>query len=107
MTGFFLPPSPGGDRDPELAYSELRARAEERTGSVPRDRRIAEIECRRSGQDCCLRVGDTDAANGMLVAAIIQTGRDTYTVHHVAATDELQAPAVLQRTDVYSVTDFG
>jgi hypothetical protein len=52
-------------------------------------------------------VGESDAANGRTVAAIIQLGRDTYTVHHVPVTlGEPLLPTVLQRTDVYSVTDF-
>jgi hypothetical protein len=107
MAPFFLPLSPGGDTTAEQAYRELRELAEECTGSTSRERRIEEIECRRRGRDCLLRVGESDAANGRMVAAIIQLGRDTYTVHHVPMTPgEPLRPTVLQRSDIYSVTDF-
>jgi hypothetical protein len=107
MATFFLPLAPAGDTASEQAYRELREQAEECTGSHARDRRIHEIECRRRGRDCRLRVGESDAANGKVVSAIIQLGRDTYTVHHVPTEPgEPLAPTVLQRTDVYSVTDF-
>jgi hypothetical protein len=106
MPQFFMPPSPAGDTAAEQAYSQLREYAEECTGSTARNRRIHEIECRLSGRDCLLRVGEPDAANGMTVVAIIQVGRDTYTVHHLAGLDQPVAPTVLQRTDIYSVTEF-
>ena len=107
MAAFLLPLLPAGATAAEQAYRELREQAEEGTGSQSRDRRIHEIECRRRGRDCRLRVGESDAANGRVVSAIIQLGRDTYTVHHVPGEPgELLAPTVLQRTDVYSVTEF-
>jgi hypothetical protein len=108
MAGFFIPLSPGGATAAEQAYLDLRDQAEECIGSASRDRRIQEIECRRRGRDCRLRVGESDAANGMMVAAIFQLGRDTYTVHHVPLEpgEPPLMPTVLQRTDVYSVTDF-
>jgi hypothetical protein len=106
MARFFLPPSEAGTAA-ETAYSELRALAEECTGAAARDRRIEEIECRHHGRDCTLRVGESDDANGRTVAAIIQLGRDTYTVHHVRPdSEDAIAPTVLQRTAIYSVTDF-
>jgi hypothetical protein len=40
------------------------------------------------------------------VEAILQLGRDTYTIHHVQSDEDRVAPTVLQRTDVYSVIDF-
>ncbi|HTU78253.1 MAG TPA: hypothetical protein VMF09_05780 [Solirubrobacteraceae bacterium] len=106
MTRFFLP-SPKGGAGVERVYSSLREQAEECTGSVSRDRRILEIECRRQGLDCRLRVGEPDAIDGRTVAAILQLGRDTYTVHHVPSEPgQSTAPTVLQRTEVYSVADF-
>jgi hypothetical protein len=106
MTGFFLPRA-GAGGGVERAYLELREQAEACIGSPSRERRIHEIECRREGVDCCLRVGEPDAANGRTIAAILQLGRDTYTVHHLPADREaVSAPVVLQRTDIYSVTDF-
>lgn len=107
MTPFFLPSSERGDEAAENEYRKLRDEAEACTGSVSRDRRIHEIECRRQGLDCLLRVGDADAINGRTVAAILQLGRDTYTVHHVASEPgPPSAPTVLQRSEVYCVADF-
>jgi hypothetical protein len=106
MAPFFLPASADG-ADAEQTYADLREQAEQCTGTASRNRRIEEIECRRSGRDCLLRVGEPDAANGRMVAAIIQLGRDTYTVHHVPTSSaDSVAPTVLQRTDVYSVGEF-
>lgn len=104
---FFLPSPAGADATIEQRYSEFREQAEACTGSTSRDRRIREIECRRDGHDCLLRVGDRDAVDGRTIAAILQLGRDTYTVHHLPGdADELVAPTVLRRNDVYSVADF-
>ncbi|MGO9488801.1 MAG: hypothetical protein ACLQBB_07215 [Solirubrobacteraceae bacterium] len=106
MSSFFLPPSPGCPAD-EQAYADLRELAESYTGSPSNDRRIEQVECRRRGRDCTLRVGEADATNGRTVAAIIQLGRDTYTVHHMPAEPgEPLEPTVLQRTEIYSVTEF-
>lgn len=107
MARFFIPPdsdsSPGGER----AYRDLRDQAEACIGAVSRERRIEGIQCRRSGRDCLLRVGELDAGNGQTVAAIIQVGRDAYTVHHLGAgLGPPPDPIVLRRSDVYSVTDF-
>jgi len=104
MTHFFVPPLAADDA--ESAYQALRAHAEACTGIPSRDRRIEEIECRQRGVDCRLRVGESDAGNGKIVEAILQLGRDLYTVHHVQSDRALAAPTVLQRTEVYSVTDF-
>jgi hypothetical protein len=42
-----------------------------------------------------------------MVAAILQLGRDTYTVHHLPSDGgQRTTPTVLQRTEVYSVSDF-
>ncbi|MEA2315089.1 MAG: hypothetical protein QOI03_1781 [Solirubrobacteraceae bacterium] len=107
MTPFFLPEVHAGDPAGELAYDELRRQAEACTGFHARDRRIVEIECRHRGVDRRLRVGESDAENGMTVEAILQLGRDVYTVHHLQTTKAAQsAPKVLRRTEVYSVVDF-
>ena len=90
----------------ERAYEALREQAEECTGVSSRDRRIQEIECRHLGVDRRLRVGESDAGNGKTVEAIFQLGRDVYTVHHAQSGADRSAPTVLQRTNVYSVTDF-
>lgn len=107
MTRFFLPWSPKGDAGPEGVYRTLRDEAEACTGSVSRERRIHAIECRRQGLDCRLSVGEPDAIDGRTVAAILQLGRDTYTVHHVPSEPgQSTVPTVLLRTEVYSVADF-
>ncbi len=106
MTGFFLPSAPKGG-GAEQVYRELREQAESCTGSVAHERRIREIECRRQGLDHRLCVGEPDAIDGRTVAAILQLGRDTYTVHHVPSeSGQETAPTVLQRAEVYSVADF-
>jgi hypothetical protein len=104
MTRFFVPPL--AQDDAERAYRALRDHAEACTGVSSRDRRIHEIECRHQGVDRRLRVGESDARNGKVVEAILQLGRDMYTVHHLETDRARAAPIVLQRTDVYSVTDF-
>jgi len=107
MAPFFLPPLPASSTEAEDAYRDLRAQAEACTGAVSRERRIELVQCRRRGRDCLLQVGEPDASDGRTVAAIIQVGRGTYTVHHVGATSrESHDPVVLQQSDVYSVTDF-
>src|SRR5438874_1512746 len=104
MTQFFVPAL--AQDDAERAYQALREQAEACTGVSSRDRRIQEIECRRQGVDRRLRVGEADAGNGKIVEAILQLGRDIYTIHHVESDRGHAAPTVLQRTDVYCVTDF-
>jgi hypothetical protein len=107
MARFFVPPLP--DRSPatELAYGELCDEAEACTGAVARERRIEVVECRRSGRDCLLQVGEPDIATGRTVAAIIQVGRGTYTVHHVRAhPGESPESVVVQQSEIYSITDF-
>jgi hypothetical protein len=106
MASFFLP-SAANEAAAESDYGALRDHAEAATGLQSRGRRIHEIDCRRQGRDCQLRVGEPDADNGRMVAAILQLGRDAYTVHHVASGPDPTMPlTVLRRTDVYSVTDF-
>ena len=105
MTNFFVPQR--APDDAERIYLALREEAEVCTGGVSRDRRIQEVECRYRGVDRHVRVGEADATNGKVVEAILQLGRDVYTVHHVQPQDaERSAPTVLQRTDIYAVTDF-
>jgi hypothetical protein len=107
MTPFFMPLPPKDDTGAENAYRTFRDQAEACTGSVSRERRIHELECRREGLDHRLCVGEPDAIDGRTVAAILQLGRDTYTVHHLASEpDQSTVPTVLQRTEVYSVADF-
>lgn len=107
MSAFFLPDLLHDNPASERAYRAFRDQAEACTGAVCRDRRIRTIECRQHGVDRELSVGEPDAANGKTVAAILQLGRGTYTVHHLCPAREQPAdPTVLQRTEVYSVTNF-
>jgi hypothetical protein len=107
MGRFFIPSLVDGVHAGEQSYREMRDQAEVCIGAVSRDRRIEGLECRRSGHDCLLRVGELDTGNGRTVAAIIQVGRGTYTVHHLRADPgEPAEPVVLQQSEVYSVTDF-
>jgi hypothetical protein len=104
---FFVPPLPSRSPATEHAYRELCDQAEACTGAVARERRIQVVQCRRSGHDCMLQVGEPDVATGRTVAAIIQVGRSMYTVHHVGAyPGESLDPVVLQQSEVYSTTDF-
>lgn len=82
----------------------LRDQAEECTGGVVRERRIAEIDCRYLGADHRLRVGEPDVKGGAVVEAIFQLGRDQFTIHHCSE-GPLGAPVVLRQKDVYTVTD--
>jgi hypothetical protein len=107
MARFFIPPLSDGGAAAERSYRELRDQAEACTGAVSRERRIEGLLCRRSGRDCNLRVGELDSGNGQTVAAIIQLGRDTYTVHHLTANlSRPPDPLVLRKSDVYTITDF-
>jgi hypothetical protein len=108
VTSFFLPSSATDTRGgSELAYATLREEAEACTGSISSERRIHEIECRLRGRDRRLRVGERDASDGRMIAAILKLGRDAYTVHHLpAAAGPNGEPLVLRRTEVYSVSDF-
>ncbi|HXB15645.1 MAG TPA: hypothetical protein VNV44_07845 [Solirubrobacteraceae bacterium] len=107
MARFFVPPLPDGAPAAERAYRELRDQAEASTGAVSRDRRIEGVLYRCSGRDCQLRVGELDVGNGRMVVAIIQVGRDAYTVHHLAGdATRPSEPVVLHGSDIYSVTDF-
>jgi hypothetical protein len=107
MARFFVPPLQDGGAAAERTYRELRDEAEACIGLVSSERRIEGVLYRRSGRDCELRVGELDTSNGQTVAAIIQLGRGTYTVHHIAA-DSRQPPEplVLRRSDVYTITEF-
>ena len=107
MGSFFIPHEHEGVPATERAYRQLRDEAEVHTGAVSRDRRIEGVVCRRSGRDRVLRVGELDDGNGQMVTAIIQVGRGTFTVHHLAAEESPPtAPVVLNQSDIYSVTDF-
>lgn len=90
----------------EPAYEELRHQAEAHTGEVSNKRRIQEIECRYGGADHRVRIGEPGEAPGMVVAAIFQLGRNTFTIHHDRPEGVPDTPVVLNKKDVYSVAEF-
>lgn len=103
MTAFFIPHVRAGSST-EQAYEGYCRRAEHVTGCLVRDRRIFKLWCRRGATDYEAEVGHTDAVAGGTVLAILQLGRDHYTIHCVdAATAD---PIVVDRHHVYAVTDF-
>lgn len=107
MARFFIPPLEDGASAAERMYRGRRDEAEACIGAVSSERRIEGVLCRRNGRDCELRVGELDTGNGHTVAAIIQLGRGTYTVHHLTEdSPQPPAPLVLHQSDVYTVTEF-
>lgn len=107
MARFFIPPLQDDAAAAERTYRELRDGAEAHIGVASRERLIEGVMCRRSGRDCELRVGELDTGNGRTVAAIIQLGRGTYTVHHISAeSHQPPEPLVLHQAEVYAVNDF-
>ena len=87
-------------------HLQERQHAEATTGARVRDLHIREIDYRYRGADRHVCVGDRDLAQGTVVSAIFQLGRDGYTIHHRRADETLLAPIVLNRIDVYAVTAF-
>ena len=99
---FFLPGCAG--RACELEYARLQACAERATGAAPTGERIHGVACRMDGKDCTLQVGDAHPVDGSQVIAIIDLGR--HMPYGVFTAADLEAPAMLQRKCVYSVTLF-
>jgi hypothetical protein len=107
VTPFFVAQLNPGDPAAENLYRSLRNHAEACTGGVSRERRIHELDCRYEGTDRRITVGECDGPGGSIVQAILQLGRDTFTVHHVSsALEDPTPPTVLRRGDIYSVTEF-
>jgi hypothetical protein len=108
VTGFFIP-GVGRDRTKvEDAYERIRDAAEADTGHRPTQRRIFKIDCRRKGQDYEAKVGKRDQLDGRMVVAILELGRDVYTIRCTRSAGARQPePIVVGKGQVYSVTDFG
>jgi hypothetical protein len=107
LTAFFIPGLETDVPAAERLYDDLRTHAQARAGGVPHKRRIFGIACRRQGADCTIEVGDSRATDGRVVMAILQVGRDGFTIH----TRDPEDPSVegmieISRRTVYSVTDF-
>lgn len=105
VTAFFIPHADAG-AGTERAYDAYCRRAEYATGCLVSDRRIFKLWCRRGATDYEAEVGNTDAIAGGTVQAILQVGRDQYTIHCGNGTAETNDPIVVDRHQVYSVTDF-
>jgi hypothetical protein len=107
LTAFFIPGLDSDVAGVERFYADLRESAEAEAGSVAHKRRILRIACRRHGADCTIEVGAAEALGGATVVAILQLGRDAYTVHCRDPADpaRLKTIAISRRT-VYAVTDF-
>jgi hypothetical protein len=105
LTSFFIPghDGPGAER----MYEELRAQAEAASGMVAHKRRIHRVMCRRNGADTTIEVGSEQLLDGQRVMAILQVGRELYTVH-CEDPDEpgRQTTIELAKRTVYAVTDF-
>jgi hypothetical protein len=107
VTSFFIP---GYEKDQAAAedfYEGLRAQAGDQTGAVAHDRRIESMLCRREGVDRTIAVGDRDAIEGETILAILQVGREGFTIHTKAtANGGGQRTIEMGRRSVYSVSDF-
>ena len=99
---FFVPGTSGAAGERE--YARLQACAERVTGVAPTGERIHAVACRMDGKDCTLQVGEPHPVDGTQVIAIIDLGR--HAPYGVFSTADLDAPAMLQRKCVYSVTSF-
>lgn len=107
MTAFFIPGLETDVDRAERLYGDLRSDAEASSGGVAHKRRIFRLACRRQGADCTIEVGDAEMMEGRLVIAILQFGRETFTIHRCDPTDPTSLDTVeISRRTVYAVTDF-
>ena len=103
VTAFFVP---GIERRrQETEYGRLRGCAHRATGSTPSDIRIHGLACRLGGRDCTIEVGQSHPIDGSEVLAILDLGRQL--PYGVFTSADPDAPALLIRKQVYSVTEFG
>ncbi len=105
LTPFYIPGREG--REAERIYDDLRAEAESESGMVAHKRRIHRVMCRRGGADTTIEVGAEDLLDAHRVLAILQVGRELYTVHleDVAVPSQRRTIELAKRT-VYAVDDF-
>lgn len=107
MTAFFIPSIEPGDPTSERVYQQLRLSAEADTECTAHQRRIFQIMCRRNGVDQTVRVGDPDGSDGDVVLAILELGRELFTIHSADPENAAgAAPVTLSRRAVYSVIEF-
>jgi hypothetical protein len=107
LTSFFVP---GYESDPsgaERLYDDLRTETESASGMVAHKRRIHRVMCRRSGADTTIEVGSEQLLDGHRVVAILQVGRELYTVHCDDPDEPGRTTTIeLAKRTVYAVTDF-
>jgi hypothetical protein len=107
LTRFFLPGRESKRVGTEAAYESLRAGVNDESGHGPHARRIQTMLCRRKGKDTKIVVGDSnEAIAGQTVVAILQVGRESYTIHCEATASGRPSTIELDRHSVYSVSDF-
>ncbi len=107
MTPFFIPGYQDDQVGAERVYDDLRSRAEADSGMVAHKRRIHRVMCRRNGADTTIEVGSDDLLDGQRVVAILQVGRERYTVHCEDPNGGGgQTTIELAKRTVYAVTDF-
>ncbi|MGI8803478.1 MAG: hypothetical protein ACR2KV_15155 [Solirubrobacteraceae bacterium] len=107
LTPFFIPGYETDEQGAERFYEDLRSQTEAASGMVAHKRRIHRVMCRRNGADTTIEVGSDQLLDGNRVIAILQVGRELYTVH----CDDPDAPGrpttvELTKKTVYAVTDF-
>jgi len=105
LTSFFIPGHDGPEA--ERVYDDLRERIEASSGMVAHKRRIHRVMCRRSGADTTIEVGSPELLDGNQVMAILQVGRELYTVHCEDPEHPGERTTVeLAKRTVYAVVDF-
>lgn len=104
LTQFFIPGYEADGPAAERVYDDLRTEAEKSSGMVAHKRRIHRVMCRRNGADTTIEVGG-EALDGCRVLAILQVGRELYTVHCEDTSGRPTTIELAKRT-VYAVTDF-
>jgi hypothetical protein len=107
VTQFFIPGLAVGSKELESAYERIRNEIEADTGLPTSKRRIFKVDCRRDGTDYEARVGRRDAVAGRRIVAIFDLGGGVYAIRCAGdAASPCNAPIIVGRRQVYSVTEF-
>lgn len=108
MTAFFVGGLNAPDALAEDAYGDLRELSHDLAGRPARSRRIFKLRCRMDGHDQEIEVGKPvpSAADGGVVAAILDHGREeAFIVHTTPPSGGVGTPLRVPNP-VYSVTEF-
>lgn len=107
QTTFFIPRFENDRPEAERIYETLRADTNAQSDGVAHVRRIEHILCRRGGADRTIHVGDDDAIDGQTVIAILQVGRNAFTIHcEDSAVNGDRSSIEIARRTVYAAADF-